>query len=113
MCNRFCRLFFFCLLLSLAHVYANAIVRSASALLPIPMYLSPFLPILLDHASITLARSQAAPAPDAAAPAPSDAPKAADAPADAPKPKKKKVRSLSTLVPVLVIKLGVLLSCLL
>ena len=94
-------------------MYANAIVRSASALLPIPMYLSPFLPILLDHASITLARSQAAPAPDAAAPAPSDAPKAADAPADAPKPKKKKVRSLSTLVPVLVIKLGVLLSCLL
>ena len=71
---------------------------------------SPFLPTLLDLAPITLARSQAAPAPEAAAPAPAaekkaDAPKDAEAPADAPKHKKKKVRHFSPVVPVLVIQL--------
>ena len=68
---------------------------------------SPFLPTLLDLAPIPLARSQAAPAPEAAAPAhaadkKADAPKDAEAPADAPKPKKKKVQHFSPVVPVLV-----------
>ena len=75
---------------------------------------SPFLPTLLDLAPITLARSQAAPAPEADAPAhaaekKADAPKDAEAPADAPKPKKKKVRHFSPVVPVLVIQLWMLL----